>query len=382
MFHAYAELMCGPNLDIPCSLYGCGDANEEGIYGQYPCSNYYPRDCLFTFKSGLANYEENVITLDIPTFTLPAISDFNDAAVTLNDYIEEPIVYIPTGEEIVGCTVTEIYYTKCIKDMDYYNVNCTQETEYPYLNDTSADDEMVDFISLEGLFAIYGDGGGKEISVNPISNLNAVSLYSALRNTSTVLTLECSVASSVAAIESCLLFEIVPTNESPDLISQDASILNPAYRFYDPPVPALTFQEVIEGEQDEYLDMVMNEDNPIVTLYGELPPFCNGTVFEYQGEEGSWYSIFLGTEGYYYDTDHILYVDENYMYSSIIQAVWSGLEDTVAGRNLRMEVECLTSDGYSLGVGYLYFGTTYADWNGEEITCTGDDASDVFCEES
>jgi hypothetical protein len=112
----------------------------------------------------------------------------------------------------------------------------------------------------------------------------AVSLYSALSGTATVVTLTC-VTDTLPQLTSCLLFEAVPSNESPSLARQNDAAA--AYRFKSAPVATLNFNNVTDGT-DKAGDVLLNDGNPIVTRLGVSPAYCNGEVAEYQGEDKAW----------------------------------------------------------------------------------------------
>ncbi|KAG5187777.1 hypothetical protein JKP88DRAFT_267751 [Tribonema minus] len=376
---AAAELMCGPTKSIPCSLYGCGGPDPvTGLTGQGPCFHYYPRTCQFTFKSSLFDYANNVIRRVLPKVTLPSMSEAGGVAVKINSYLTDPIVFVGNGLEPEACTITSTAVVACTKEAVYQQVTCPLETYYQDLfASLRADDTLERTLPLAGAFTIYGDGGGKEISFNPVSAYQAPSLYGALRETATVLSLSCTMPSQVV-LESCIMFEAVPTNESPALAWQTAAALVPAFRFVAPPVPAVTLNALTDGTKDAG-DALITPGNPIVLLNGVAPRYCYGSQTQYQGEDGGWLNYFLGADGHYVDLNHIVYVLGQNMFSETIQLPWRTLYSTFAGRNLRMLVTCQDALGLQLGVGYLYFGVTYAPWAGAAITCAGARASPVFC---
>lgn len=79
------------------------------------------------------------------------------------------------------------------------------------------------------------------------------------------------------------------TNWSPDVDGDDAG-----YRFDNPAVPAVT---IPTAWPNSIGDMVIVEDNPIVTKAGDATETnCNGDQAEYYGEDGYWHREVGGGE--------------------------------------------------------------------------------------
>jgi hypothetical protein len=222
------EDMCGPNNDIPCSLYGCGAPDAKGIAGQKPCTTYYPRTCQFTFKSRQGNYTAEAVARDLKKLQLPPVSSFPKGslspAISLHSADDDPLVLAATGVELEYCKITKVEHVECFQNQVYRNYDCDSFTKYMDLNFyAKATAGMTRTLSMSEQFSTLNDG--RELAVTAIAPEQAVSLYSALTGTATVLSMTCETADTGAAVSSCLMFEAVPQNESPLLITQTPDAL-------------------------------------------------------------------------------------------------------------------------------------------------------------
>ncbi|KAG5175677.1 hypothetical protein JKP88DRAFT_274566 [Tribonema minus] len=302
----------------------------QGIWGQQPCFNYNPGTCDITFKDSQPTYGNGAYPKNIRQLTLPAVSKFAGVPIPLHDPDANFLVDAKTGERLTNCQVTGVVtgvaYVACAQDLQYRNVDCELQNAYANLKSFAsapANADAVPTMSLNAQFTVTAAGA---VAAAPIAAATAVSLYSALSGTATVLSMSCDAVAAAGGgaalrVDSCLMFEAVPTNESPDLVKQAATTdLNIKYRFSDPPVATLRFNNVTDGT-DKSTDTMLNADNPIVTQLGTAPAYCNDEDAEYQGEDGAWYRYFRGSDGHYVNMTHIVYVDAAYAYSSTMQSI-------------------------------------------------------------
>lgn len=365
----------GTSLPILTTQTGCGYFN--GVWDQRSCYDYYPTDCLFGFSSTQpqSTYNANVAARTIQQLVLPASSVLATSSPYALHNTTNPLVYVPTGEALSGCVVTEVYYTDCIKESATYSVTCTLEDTYVDLNanPSTLTSTFTKSLSMAGQYT-FADTNKAILSMSPLPSTQAVSFANAVLNTATYLKLTCNVGG--APVNSCLLFEAVPTNESPSIsVGTDLTAYDIKYRFTNPPIPALVYNNVTDLTPASG-DRVINEGNPIVAVDGKAITYCEGENSEYQGEDGVFNSVFLGSDGAFYNTSHILYISGPNISSSTFQQVWSTLPELTEGRAGRMLITCWDDLGANMGTGEIYFGTTFSNstsnnvWNITTVTTT------------
>lgn len=308
----------------------------------------------------------------IPLFSLPSLSKFGGEPFQLHADVDDPIVYlgdmvggVSNVREVTACKVTGATYTSCYKDKDYFHYTCTEEEKYVDLRDYP---RLVDWEELERTVSIsdlFVMEGSDVLAVAPPLPHNAASLYAAVRNTAVSAQLSCTVR-GFGTVDSCLMMELDPTNESPvEALGQVAG--DALYHFEEFAVLNVPMFQVTD-KTNASQDVQMNgDDNGLTTRLEETRSIygCQGENAEYMAEDGSWLSAFFSAEegmlDLSEDSTRAFYVTGTGLFSPTVQTSWEpNLSSTLDGRIIRMPLTCFDYGvdlaEENIGEGYAYWG--------------------------